>query len=96
VDVIATNITQTVGGSADVQSYAGNLGVAELTFGVTIQCFMSFCGPDCVSTCVGRNDSRGHFTCDELECMVCLPGYQNEMSNCTECEPRDGCCKCCT
>ena len=49
-------------------------------------------GDACDVFCVGRNDSiLGHFTCDSQGQKVCLPGYQNVDSNCTECVPAEGC-----
>lgn len=93
IDVIVANIAQTVDSIAEVETYMGNFGVVNFTFGITIHCTESFCGPDCESTCVPRNDSSGHFSCNDLQCMVCLPGFQNVTSNCTDCVPRLGCCK---
>lgn len=93
VDVIVTNITQEVGNIATVERHRGIHDVATFIFGITVICSGTFCGLDCNSTCVGRNDSSGHFMCDVLECVVCLPGYQNESSDCTDCVLRDGCCK---
>ena len=94
VDVIITNLTQTVGGMAEEETYMGNFGVVNFTFGITIHCVGTFsCGPDCESMCVPQNDSGGHFSCDESKCMVCLPGFQNETNNCIDCVPRPGCCE---
>lgn len=93
VDVIVANITQAVGSLAAVQSYEGIHGVATFTFGITVVCIRDFCGPDCNTLCVGRDDASGHFTCDPLVCAVCLPGFRNESSNCTDCALREGCCK---
>ncbi len=39
-------------------------------------------GPDC--GCTSRDDFTGHFTCDTNGTKVCLPGYQNPETNCTE------------
>lgn len=93
MDIIVANITQTVGSLAVVESHTGNFDVATFLFGITVRCAGTFCGPDCSNTCVARNDSSGHFTCDNLQCMVCLPGFQNETRNCTDCALREGCCE---
>ncbi len=45
-------------------------------------CKEGYFGPDC--GCSPRNDSTGHFTCDENGTIVCLPGYQNTATNCVE------------
>lgn len=52
-------------------------------------------GEDCSVPCESHdNDTLGHFTCNSDGEMVCLEGYQNPDSNCTECRPAQGCCMC--
>ena len=64
---------------------------AELRFGVN--CDGNWYGPFCDVECVGRNDSSGHYLCNQHGAIECLEGYTNEESNCTECVPEDGCSK---
>ncbi len=45
-------------------------------------CKEGYFGPNC--GCTPRDDSTGHFTCDEDGTIVCLPGYQNTTINCVE------------
>ncbi len=47
-------------------------------------CKEGYFGPDCGIPCTPRDDSTGHFTCDEDGTIVCLPGYQNTATNCVE------------
>ena len=47
-------------------------------------CKEGYFGPDCGTPCTPRDDSTGHFTCDEDGTIVCLPGYQNTTTNCVK------------
>lgn len=64
-----------------------------LSLSVDLECSENFYGPDCGVKCVGRNDILGHFHCDENGTMVCLDGFNNASTNCTECLLSDGCCE---
>lgn len=74
---------------SDTMTYSGNISRVQLAFRLT-------CGPDhygahC-SYCVDTNDTTGHFSCDPVTGnRVCLEGYQNPLTNCTECIPRQNC-----
>ena len=48
--------------------------------GIRVVCREGYFGPDCGC----RDNSTGHFTCDANGTKVCLPGYQNPETNCTE------------
>ena len=63
-----------------------------LNLSLDIQCEVGFYGPSC--DCRNTDDSTGHFTCNTEGARVCLEGYQNPDSNCTECSTREGCCEC--
>ena len=77
-----------------VMDYGGNLSRASLGLSFQVKCAVNFFGPDCNAACQGRDDALGHFTCDPVNGRtVCLPGYQNLATNCTECVPLDGCCE---
>ena len=43
--------------------------------------------------CVGRDSVEGHYECDGDGNRVCLEGYQNTSSDCTQCVPSLACCK---
>ena len=60
---------------------------------IELSCEEHFYGPECVRLCEPRNDESGHYTCDNSGNLICLEGYQNEASNCTECSLSSGCCK---
>ena len=55
-----------------------------LSVTIRVVCREGYFGPDC--GCSPRNDSTGHFTCAANGTIVCLPGYQNPETNCTEVE----------
>lgn len=72
----------------------GDSGLVTFTFVLRVQCVPFFFGPDCNTFCVGQNDSSGRFECDPTTgAIVCLTGYQNPASNCTDCALAEGCCK---
>ena len=64
---------------------------AELQFGVA--CDGNRYGPFCDVECVGRDNSDGHYECNQDGVIECLEGYQNLETNCTECVAADGCSK---
>lgn len=77
-----------------VMDYGGNLSRVLVGLSFQVICAVNFFGSDCNSVCQGRDDPLGHFTCDPVNGrMVCLPGYQNLATNCTECVPLEGCCE---
>lgn len=74
--------------------FSGSLGRITVDLSFQVLCAANFFGPNCNTTCVGRDDDLGHFECDPLTGdRVCLPGYQNLALNCTECIPLEGCCE---
>ena len=56
-------------------------------------CVPNYHGSNCDAFCEARNNSMGHYSCDGDGNRVCLAGYQNPSTFCTECMPADGCCK---
>ena len=77
------------GSFTEVMTYFGNYSELDLSFRLT--CQRDFYGPDCSVFCVDTNDTRGHYTCSNSGERVCLEGYQNSTTNCTECAPAEGC-----
>ena len=74
------------------QEYSGENRTAVLQLQFQVTCAFNYFGFDCNTFCLDRNDTAAHFTCGESGEIVCLPGYQNESSNCTQCAPAEGCC----
>ena len=73
---------------SETRTYSGNLSRLQLAFRLT--CGPDSYGPHC-TYCVDTNDTTGHFTCDPVSGKVCLEGYQNPQTNCTECIPGQNC-----
>lgn len=78
--------------SATTMHYAGLRGGATLEMSAAVSCESGFYGASC--DCQGRDDATAHFTCNVAGERVCLEGYQNLATNCTECVPAEGCCEC--
>ena len=78
----------------EAMTFSGNFSELDLSFRLT--CGEDFYGPDCTVFCVDTNDtSSGHYTCDRSTGeKVCLEGYRNSDTNCTECAPRQSCSEC--
>lgn len=75
---------------SDTMTYSGNFSRLQLAF--RLICGPDHYGPDC-SHCVDTNDTTGHFFCDPVTGRVCLDGYQDPLTNCTECAPATSCSK---
>ena len=58
-----------------------------------ISCFPNFYGENCSTYCLPKDDESGHYTCNQQGSIECLSGYQNPLTNCTECSLAPGCCK---
>lgn len=61
---------------------------------IELNCEEHYYGAECTRYCEPRNDEIGHYLCDDSGNFICLEGFQNETSNCTECSISDGCRKC--
>lgn len=76
----------------DIMTFYGNYSELDLSFRMT--CGEDYYGPECVF-CMDTNDTTGHYTCDRSTGeKVCLEGYQNSDSDCTECTPHQHCSEC--
>ena len=58
-----------------------------------LECSEDYYGSDCGAYCAPRDDNFGHFSCDRNGNIVCLSGFSNTATNCTECILSEGCCK---
>ena len=94
IDEIVVELPRNVGGrSLTRRTYDGRFGYASMDLSFRVSCAEYFYGSDCGTLCVPPDDALGHFTCSSDGELVCLPGYQNPLTNCTECAPAVGCCK---
>lgn len=90
--VIPIDSTQITNGSMiyhDIRYQGSFLGLS-----FTMACAPNFYGEDCATICIQRDDTSGHYICDSEGSIKCMAGYQNTLSNCTECSLAPGCCKC--
>ena len=65
----------------------------HIRIGFELRCSENFYGEDCSRNCVSRDDIGGHFVCDMQGNKRCMSGYQNLLTNCTECALSPECCK---
>lgn len=76
----------------DIMTFSGNYTELDISFRLT--CGEDYYGPECVF-CMDTNDTTGHYTCDRSTGeKVCLEGYQNSDTDCTECAPHQHCSEC--
>ena len=96
IDLIFINNVTIMASAPQSPAMEVNGTLSRVTVGLSFQitCATNFFGPDCNTMCEGRDDELGHFSCDPLTGLrICLPGYQDLATNCTECVPLEGCCK---
>lgn len=59
-----------------------------VTLDLEVYCDKHFYGDSCTTKCIRRDDSSGHYTCDNLGRKVCMRGWHGR--SCTRhCVPRD-------
>ena len=93
IDNIFIELNLTANGPfTPTESFIGLLDQATIELQFRIFCAFEHFGMDCNTFCVDRNDTNAHYTCGDSGEIVCLQGYQNESSNCTQCAPAEGCC----
>ena len=90
--LIDINLTSGINFSAPT-TYNGVNGYGQIELRFRLSCTENYYGPDCATFCMERNDEQGHYTCGSDGSIVCLPGYQGPVTNCTMCVPAEGCCK---
>lgn len=71
--------------------YRGDNGLLEARIQFEVNCDTDRYGPYCDVECHGRNDSEGHYLCNQNGDRECLEGYQNLETNCTVCVTATGC-----
>ena len=95
IDEGVTNFTLSVvdratGGFTELTTDEGNYNMATFSITIKVVCLENYYGSDysILSFCEPQDDDTiGHYTCDSNNNLVCLNGYQNTESNCTEAIP---------
>ncbi len=77
-----------------IESVTHNNGRAFFQISFELECGEGFYGSDCGVFCIPRDNDLGHFTCDSNGNIMCLEGFNNTSTNCTQCLLSEGCCKC--
>lgn len=57
------------------ESHTYNGPAATISYKIRVICDENYYGSKCTKYCQPRNDSFGHYTCDENGNKVCLPGW---------------------
>lgn len=78
----------------DSAIYNGVFGFGFLYLSFRVKCADHFYGADCDVFCQARDDSQGHYTCDSGGNRICLEGFQDPVTGCTQrCTRAVGCCE---
>ena len=83
-------VDRATGGFTELTTDEGNYNMAIFSMKIKVVCLENYYGSDCsiLSFCEPQDDDTvGHYTCDSNNNLVCLNGYQNTESNCTETIP---------
>ena len=66
-------------------SFSSENGYFTVDLSFRVFCQVDYYGPNCTVLCQGRDDTMGHYHCNETTGdIICLSGYQNTTTNCTE------------
>ena len=69
----------------------GEFGKVQLIISYEVRCQQNYYSTDCSTYCVPSDNSMGHYNCDPSNGnKICLPGYQNPVTNCIEGEKASG------
>ncbi len=94
VDVFIEDIDLfSLGNYTILDPWLGHYGLGSLNVSLQLTCPENYYGPYCSRFCQAKSDSSGHFSCNDDGDIVCSEGYQDLLSNCTLCIPREGCCE---
>lgn len=88
VSLDPTNISSSFGIYRDIRNQG-----PHLRLGFQLNCTEGYFGPACTKVCYAQDDEEGHYTCDGQGNIVCMSGFQNVLTNCTECVLSPGCCE---
>ena len=87
IDRVVVNMTLGVSDSfTSIVRYNGWYNRANMQMSFRVRCQTNYYGATCDRLCVPRDDSGGHYTCDEDGNRVCLSGYTDTSSLCTVCK----------
>ena len=65
-------------------TFVGDDGRANITLSFQVECATDFYGLDCATFCQYTDNENGHYSCNGDGTKMCLTGYQNPQSDCTE------------
>ena len=86
---VVSAVSSPNGSFSGTVNYSGTYSHIQLAFRLT--CDPPLYGPNC-SFCMDSNDTSGHYYCNPLTGhKICQDGYQNPLTNCTECKPSLNC-----
>ena len=72
-------------GEVTSQTFIGTFGIVSLVLSYSLTCTQNYYGSNCTTYCVPSDNNMGHYNCDPSNGnKICLPGYQNPESDCTE------------
>ena len=71
-------------GFTNQMTFAGAHSIASVTLSFQVECDTDFYGSNCATFCQDTDDESGHYLCNGDGSKVCLPGYQNPQTDCTE------------
>ncbi len=66
------------------QRYTGIYRNSRIELSFRLQCSSDLYGSNCTTYCVARNDSAGHYSCGSNGEKICLHGWSEPSSNCTD------------
>lgn len=92
VPIVANPMENTSTSRESIHKDIRNLG-PHIRIRFELRCAEDFYGEGCTRACVGRDDAGGHYSCDAEGNRRCMGGYQNLLTNCTECALLPECCK---
>ena len=61
------------------ESHTYNGPAATISYKLRVVCDENYYGKSCTKLCQPRNDTFGHYTCDENGNKVCLPGWRGAL-----------------
>ena len=64
-------------------TFEGQFDVATIRLSYEVSCSESYYGELCDNFCEGRNDSTGHYLCNDDGNIVCLSGFTDPSTFCT-------------
>ena len=83
IDEVRVQVPGTKGASLS-QTFIGTSEIVSLVLSYSLTCTQNYYGSNCSTYCVPSNN-MSHYNCDLSNGnKICLPGYQNPETDCTE------------